>query len=235
MATLHLHQFPDFWGRNTSPFCLKLEAWLRLAGVPFEIAPTLLPLRAPKGKLPFVDDGGQRIGDSSRIIEHIKATRGIDPDEHLTTRQRAGSLALQRMLEDHLYFAAAYSRWIDPDGWEAVRAAYFAPFPAPARPLAALTARRRIRRILWLQGTGRHAREEIYAMARADLEATSALLGERPFLMGDHPTTIDAIAYAFLACILLVPVETALKREAESIPRLLDWCRNFEAGLPPRP
>jgi glutathione S-transferase len=235
MDTLRLFQFPDIWGRNASPFCLKLEAWLRLAGVPFEIVPTVSRRRGPTGKLPYVEDGGRRIGDSSLVIEHLKASRGLDPDAGLGERQRAGALALQRLIEDHLYYAMVYSRWLDPEGWPAVRAAGLAALPASARPIAAVAARRWVRRMLHLQGTLRHDHETIYAIAGADLEALAVLLGDRPFLMGDHPTTIDATAYGFLANILLVPVETRLKRRAEATPRLLDWCRSFEAGLPPRP
>jgi hypothetical protein len=33
---IELHQFPPVFHRNISPFTLKLEAWLRLAGLPYE-------------------------------------------------------------------------------------------------------------------------------------------------------------------------------------------------------
>ena len=33
-----LHQFPRIWGLpNASPFCLKLETWLRMAGIEYQI------------------------------------------------------------------------------------------------------------------------------------------------------------------------------------------------------
>ena len=51
---IRLHQFPPVFGRNVSPFTLKLETWLRLAEVPYEIVPTRNPARGPKGKLPFM-------------------------------------------------------------------------------------------------------------------------------------------------------------------------------------
>lgn len=47
---IRLHQFPPVFGRNVSPFTLKLETWLRLAGLPYEVIATRNPGRAPKGK-----------------------------------------------------------------------------------------------------------------------------------------------------------------------------------------
>ena len=65
-------------------------------------------------------------------------------------------------------------------------------------------------------------------MGRADLAALATLLGEQPFFCGDRPTTIDAVAYGFLANILLVPVETELKRSAEAFPNLVAWTEAAE-------
>ena len=44
---IRLHQFPRAWGRNVSPFTLKLETWLRLARVPFESIESVNPRRGP--------------------------------------------------------------------------------------------------------------------------------------------------------------------------------------------
>src|SRR5215213_3908092 len=95
VAPVVVVQFPDIWGRNVSPFGLKLEAWLRLADIPYTVQPSTDLRKAPKGKLPYIRDDGRTIGDTTLIIEHLKATRGIDPDAGLDTRERAESLALQ--------------------------------------------------------------------------------------------------------------------------------------------
>ncbi len=61
-------------------------------------------------------------------------------------------------------------------------------------------------------------------MAGADLAAVAALLGDWAFFFADRPTTTDAIAYGFLANLLLVPVETELKRIGQGFPNLVAWC-----------
>ncbi|MCX8101597.1 MAG: glutathione S-transferase family protein [Geminicoccaceae bacterium] len=230
-APVVLVQFPRVWGRNPSPFALKLETWLRLADIPFTIEESLRPDRMPKGKLPCIRDGGRLIADSSTIIAHLKATRGIDPDAGLSARQRAEALILQRLFEEHLYFVVVWARWIDPEGWETIARDFFARVPAALRPAARTILRRRFARMLQLQGLGRHDRDEILARAREDLAALSARLGDRPFFMGEQLTTIDAVAFGFLANILLVPVEGELKRLAQGFANLVAFCETMEAGI----
>jgi glutathione S-transferase len=229
---IKLHQFPPVFGRNVSPFTLKLETWLRLAGLPYEVVPTRNPGRGPKGKLPFiVDDAGTVVADSSLIIEHLVRTRGIDLDRDLSRAQRAQALALQRLFEDHFYFVAVWSRWIDPDGWRAFGPALFGSVPVPLRwPLAAFV-RRQVRNSLHAQGLGRHSQAELYAMGRADLEAIAVVLGDQPFFLGARPTTIDAIAFGFLDNVINVPTETALKRSAEEFASLVAYCDRMSARL----
>ena len=229
---IKLHQFPPVFGRNVSPFTRKLETWLRLAGLPYQLVPTRNPGRGPKGKLPFiVDDDGTVVADSSLIIEHLVRTRGIDLDGELSREQRAQAVALQRLFEDHLYFIAVWSRWIDPDGWRDFGPALFGSVALPLRWPLATFVRRQVRNGLHAQGLGRHSQAELYAMGRADLEAVSVTLHDRPFFFGERPTTIDAIAYGCLDNLLNVPIETELKRIAQAFPNLAAYCTRMTAHL----
>lgn len=93
-APIKLFQFPHMLGiPNLSPFCCKLETWLRITGILYQVVDTPHPRKAPKGKLPFIEDGGVRIADSSLIVDHLVRTRGVDPDARLGTSQRAMRLA----------------------------------------------------------------------------------------------------------------------------------------------
>ncbi|MGI9419140.1 MAG: glutathione S-transferase family protein [Geminicoccaceae bacterium] len=229
---IKLYQFPPAWGMNISPFTLKLETWLKLSQIDHRVVATRNPGSAPKGKLPFIEDeDGTRIADSSLIIDHLKRTRHIDPDHTLTERQRAEAISLQRLFEDHFYFIGAHSRWIDPVGWEAVRPEYFGFLPPGLRDLAAAYLRRRVKRMLHEQGLGRHSQEDLYAMGRTDLRAIAVQLGSRPYFFGDGPTTIDAIAYGFLANLYFVPVETELKQIGLEFDNLRLYCERLGQGL----
>ena len=229
---IKLYQYPPSWGMNVSPFTLKLETWLKLSQLDYQIVVSRNPGSAPKGKLPFIeDDDGTRIGDSSLIIDHLKRTRQIDPDHTLTERQRAEAISLQRLFEDHFYFIQSYSRWIDPVGWETVRPEFFSFLPPGVREVGAALIRRQVRRALREQGLGRHSQDELYAMGRTDLRAVAVQLGSRPYFFGDGPTTIDAIAYGFLANLYFVPVETELKRIGQEFDNLRLYCERLGQGL----
>lgn len=226
---IKLHQFPPVFDRNISPFSLKLETWLKLTGLPYQVVELRNPGQAPKGKLPFIEDeDGTFVADSSLIIEHLSRTRGIDLDAGLDALTRARTLALQRLLEEHLYFVLVWSRWADAAGWRTFGPALLAGIPQPARQIAAIVVRRRIRRQLDRQGIARHHRDEVYAMGRADLEALATLLGDAPFFATGEPTMIDCAAYGVLANILLAPIETELKRAAERLPNLVAWTKAME-------
>ena len=230
-APVRLHQFKEVWGRNISPFTLKLESWLILAGIAYEVVPVTNPKRGPTGKLPFIEDQGRLIGDSSLIIEHLSKTRGVDLDAALDAETRAEALSLKRLLEEHLYFILAYGRWIDPEGWPTARQGVFGFLPPGLREAVGAAVRLRVRRDLWGQGIARHHRRDIYAMAEADLAAVATLLDDGPFFFQGRPGTLDCTAYGMLANILLVPVENELKRIAARFANLRAFCHAMEWAL----
>ena len=93
-----LHQFaPAFGLPNASPFCMKVETWLRIAGLPFTLDNRASPLKAPKGKLPYIDDDGETVADSGMIIANLVRKHGVDPDAKLDAHQRAVATAFTRL------------------------------------------------------------------------------------------------------------------------------------------
>lgn len=222
---IRLYQFdPAFGLPNASPFCMKLETYLRMAGVPFEIVPRASLFKAPKGKMPYIEDEGKRIGDTTFAIYYLKAAYGDKLDGWLTPEQRAIALAFQRLMEENLYWAVVHTRWIEPGGFALTRAAFFGTLPAPAKWFVPLLARRAIAKELQGHGMGRHDAFEIHDIGKRDITALADFLGDKPFFMGAAPCALDATAYAFLANILWVPVESPLKEHAQSYPQLEAYC-----------
>ena len=66
---IKLHVFPSPWPFHPSPFRLKVETYCRLAGIEFDKVISL-PLRAPRGKLPFYRRTGKN-PDSALIISYL--------------------------------------------------------------------------------------------------------------------------------------------------------------------
>jgi glutathione S-transferase len=227
---IELHQFPPMLGvMNASPFCMKVEVFLKLAGLEYRVLDAGPP-RQPKGKLPVVRDEGRVVPDSEAIVAHLqRAHRGRIPAA-LAASEAPRHLLLRRLVEEHLYWVAMYFRWSEDTGWAHTRG-FFAAVPAPLRGLVATLVRRKVRRDLFGQGIGRHSRDEIAAKGAADLDALSAELGASPFFGGAEPAAIDATAYAFLANLVDVPVESPLKAHARSLPNLVAYCDRMKARI----
>jgi len=228
--SLILYQFPTAFGLpNASPFCMKVETYLRMAGIAYVSRYGMYQLRAPKRKLPYIDDGGRVVADSHLIIDYLKSAYGDKLDAALTPAQRAKGTALLRLLEDSLYWALLYARWIDERGWPLTRPAFFGSLPAMLRWFVPSMARRSLARQLDAQGIGRHEPEEIFNIGAADIAALSLLLGDEPYFLGAEPSSVDAAAYAFLANILDVPLETPLLDAARSHANLAPYCGRMRA------
>jgi glutathione S-transferase len=227
---IKLYQFEPALGLpNASPFCMKLETYLRMAGLPFEIpTATLAQLRrAPLGKMPYIEDQGRLLADSSFIIEDLKSRYGDPLDARMTAPERATALAFQRLLEENLYWAVVYTRWVEPQGWELTREAFFGKLPAPLKWIVPPLARRGLIQELRGHGMGRHSREEILAIGRRDITALADFLDDKAFFMGAVPSSLDACAYAFLANLIWVPLASELKLHAQKYPQLQAYCERM--------
>jgi glutathione S-transferase len=229
---IKLFQFPRMLGiPNLSPFCCKLETWLRIAGVPYEVVDTPDPRKAPKGKLPFIEDAGVRIGDSSLIVDHLTKTRGVDPDAQLDASQRAIALVVQRTLEEHYAFVAAYTHLVRNEGLRHT-GARFDSVPALVRPLVTRLVLRRIQKLLWQQGILRHSHEDIVESALRDWRAVLALAAE-PYFFGEEPTGVDAIVFGTLATTVLTPIESPIRDFLRSQPAVVAYADRMLARFFP--
>jgi glutathione S-transferase len=183
--------------------------------------------------MPYIVDGTHTLADSSLIIDYLKTTYGDTLDGRMSTEQRAVALAWQRLLEEHLYWAVLYTRWIEPEGWSLTRTAFFAGMPAPLSWIIPPLARRGMAKELHGHGMGRHSREEIYALGCRDLTALADFLGDKPYLMGEQACSLDAVAYGFLANLLWVPLESELKQHARKYPQLERYCLRMKSRYYP--
>jgi glutathione S-transferase len=207
---------------------MKVETYLRMAGLPFEAVNDGNIMKAPKGKLPYIDDDGTLVADSSFIIDHLKQRHGDPLDGALTPLQRAQGTAFQRLLEEHLYWAVLHTRWVDAQGWPKTRDAFFGSLPLPLRWIMPPLARRGLVAELRGHGMGRHSPQEIAALGCLDITALADFLGDKPFLLGDAPSSFDASAHAFLANVLWAPFDTPLRAQAQARPTLHAYCQRMK-------
>lgn len=225
-----LHQFaPAFGWPNASPDCMKLETWLRMAGLEHRLDNQGDVFKAPKGKLPYVTVDGQALADTQFIIDEPSRRHGLALDAQLRPRERAEATAFQRLFEENLYWAMVYTRWTDDANWPLTREAFISGMPQPLRAVVPHLARRGLRAQLKGHGMGRHRVEEVHAIACRDDSAVADFLGDRPFMLGERPCTLDATAYALLANLLWAPVDSPIRRHARARPPLEAYCQRMKA------
>ena len=219
-----LHTFGPFMGTaDSSPFVMKAMMLLKLARLDYREARGN-PLRAPRGFLPLIEDDGQRIGDSTLIRWHIERKYGVDFDAGLSQQQRAHAWAIERLCEDHLYFALLDFRWRDARNFANGLGKYmFSPIPAPVRPLVKRMMIGMNRKRLRGHGLGRHDGAVIAELARRDIAALAAILGDKPWLMGDSPSGADATVYGLLAAILIPELVSPVRDALRDEPRLVAY------------
>ncbi len=213
---------------------MKLETYLRMADLPHRIVYEDKMDNAPKGKMPYIEDAGQKMGDSNLIIEYLINTYGDRTDAHLSPSDRGISLAMRRLIDENLYWCMVYSRWIDEPNWAITRSAYFGNLPPIVKQLLPGVLRKNVQKSLNGHGMGKHSAEEIYAIGARDLIALSGFLSDKPFFFGDQPTLLDASAYATVFNFLEVPIESPLKTQAQQLSNLVAFCDRMTARFYPK-
>jgi len=184
---------------DLSPFVIKAMILLEMAGLPFEVKTGLGGVRkAPKRKLPFIEDDGKVVADSRFILSYLERQYGADFSGGYDETTLAIGLMAERMLEESSYFLALERRWIRPDGWAVLERTAFRRLPRPMRAIFPPLVRRSVRKSLEGQGTGRLTESENDALAAENGRALALLLADKPYLLGDRPCRSDATALAFI-------------------------------------
>jgi len=196
---LKLVQFPTTEDiPNYSPFCVKAEVLLKMSGLPYEIEWTDDPRKTPNGKLPMLRDGDKIIADSECIKLYLTEEKGVRFDEHLSPREQAQAHAFATMIEERSYWTLVYDRWVVEKNWPVTSNHWFGKMPFPLRVIIPKIARKGVRANLVGHGIGRHSAAHIFKVAKMDLDAIAAQLGDQDFLFGDKPSSVDATVFGFL-------------------------------------
>ena len=215
---------PKFGLPDPSPFVSKAEVLLKMSGVPYRTAPASFG-KAPKGKIPYIEDGGKLLGDSTFIRFHLEDQYGTDFDKGLTAAEKGVAWAFEKMCEEQLYWAIVHARWTDRANFDKGPRVFFESVPAPLRPLVLAMVRRSVAKSMHGHGIGRHTKAEIERLAARDLEAISAFLAGKPWLMGEEPCAADASVWATVAGALCPVFETPVRTAAEGHANLVAYAK----------
>ena len=227
-----LYTTPPLWGLpSLTPACMKLETWLRMAKVLYKIDTEFDMTLAPKGKIPFIEYKGKLIGDSTLIIEMFKQKEGIDLDQELTPTERAISLAFRRMIKENIYWGLVHIRYNIEKNWRVYRDVLGTMLsmetPVPENEPMIESILQTAQTQMYNHGMGRHNDQEISQLITADFQALSDFLGDKPFFMGDKPTTLDATAYAYIGNCIKPPLRHPIVDYVLKLDNLCQHCERM--------
>ena len=214
---------------DPSPFVLKVDAYMRMAGIEFENInhPKNLS-NAPKGKLPFIEDKGKIIADSQFIFSYFQNKLNCDLDAQLSEEQKAIAYLVTKSLDENLYLVLVYSRWLRDDTWPLIKQSFFGKMPAPLKLIVPYIIRKQVAKGLKGQGITRHSNDELQTILKCSLQSLSDLLGSKRYFFGDKPSSLDATAYGFLAEFILTNINNPFNDIAQGYPVLVDYCNNIK-------
>lgn len=217
---------------EVSPYVTKTEVQLLMSGIAFEKR-AANPKDGPKGQIPFIEDAGRMIGDSTFIRMHVESEYGVDLDAGLSVDERATAFAIESMVDHQLALAMVYFRWLAPDNFAKGPAQFFAFVPEAHREGVIADALSNVRSTLIARGIGRHSEPEILQLAARSLRAIEILLADKPYLMGDRPVGADAFVFAVLAGAMTPFFETPLRDLTISSPALVAYVDRMMARFYP--
>ena len=217
---------PAFGLPGPGPFALKTEVHLQMLSIEYT-KQYEGRVGAPKGKLPYIDDDGVVIADSTFIRRHLEQKYSRDLDAGLSSTQRATAWAIERLAEDSLYWAMVHSRWAVDANFYKGPAHLFDQLPESVQEEARQKQRAAVLGYLHGQGLGRHNTEEIAFLARRGYDALADLLGNKPYLMGQNPCGADASVFAQIASALSPWFESPVRDAAASHRNLVAYCKRI--------
>lgn len=200
---------------SPSPFCLKVETWLRMAGIKYENVDHRMKFRSNKGQLPFVELNGQEIADSAVIIKELSSHFSADVDAPLTSDQRSVAHATITMLENHFHWIDVWWRTKNPDAMLQGYKIDLQHMVGSKLPVGLLKVfyrfsfRRRGLKKVRATGIGVHTPEEIVQMGQDDLKVLQDMLGDKTFFFGDEPTLLDVVVFSNIAQLVVVDKQVA--------------------------
>ncbi len=213
---------------DLSPFVLKIDAYLRMAGIEFESVTGYKNLsKAPKGKLPFITDGNITIADTFFILDYLQKKYNYPLDNHLSDEHLALSGLLMKSLDENFYWCIVHSRWTSDGLWPMVKKELFSDLPFPLKHVAPIIARRGYKGALVEHGMGRHSDEEIIKIANKTLTDLSVVLSDKTYFFGNSPCTFDAVAYAFIAQVTQSTLDNPLNQLSRTFNNLTRFCEHI--------
>ncbi|XP_030051512.1 failed axon connections homolog [Microcaecilia unicolor] len=194
-----LHQFsrPNNGVPSLSPFCLKMETYLRMADLPYQNY--FDGKLSPQGKMPWIEYNNERVSGTEFIIDFLEEKLGVNLNTNLSAHERAVSRAVTKMVEEHFYWTLAYCQWVENLHETQKMLSLPGPFSDLLKWILCHLTKGIVKREMYGHGIGRFSEEEIYLLMEKDMRSLAGLLGDKKYFMGPKLSSLDATVFGHLA------------------------------------
>ncbi|CAJ0566841.1 unnamed protein product, partial [Mesorhabditis spiculigera] len=196
-----LHQFPRSpFVPNLSPFCLKIETFLRLYNIKYELKESWTN-HTDKGQLPYIELNGERISESQVII--FKLVKHFRVKENISPRDAAIGRAVDRMLDGSTFYTLMNDKMLNNQAFMSREVTGLKVPGILGKFVASRFANKLKARIM--VGAGNLTNDDLMEVMKRDLRACADLLGDKPFLLGSRMTMVDCTLFGHLASTYYLP------------------------------
>ncbi|KAE9417283.1 hypothetical protein Angca_007575 [Angiostrongylus cantonensis] len=223
---VYLYQFPRSKTiPNMSPFCLKVETFLKVNKIPYEVCQLLMG-RSRYGLLPFVELNGEHIADSQIIISRLTKHFNIKPLPSI--RSEAIARVIDRTADIHTFLVSYNFKVVQNTNDIFLMALRDVGCPGVLLPIVApiigfLARRKAAKKIAAV--VGQLDTIELKEMLQKDYDAYRDLLGDQKFIFGDDISSVDCTLFGQLATVLYVPTNSYCKELLrDHYPTLVEYC-----------
>ncbi|CAI4230281.1 unnamed protein product [Auanema sp. JU1783] len=223
---VYLYQFPrPAVLPNFSPFCLKVETFLRVHNLKHEVIGNYFQ-RSQNGLLPFVELNGKQVADSQIILwylqKHFEISHGVNTAEELAVVR-----TVDRMVSAHTNVLLQHDAVVQNAKTMLSRPVSGLMLPAFVTNYLAkgfsAKAKRRVNGVL-----GNLSRDDRRESLKQDIAALDAILGDKKFLFGDRMTIADCSTFAHVGIASSLPYRQHITDLLEDdFPRLRNYIQRI--------
>ncbi|KAF8373486.1 hypothetical protein PRIPAC_79915 [Pristionchus pacificus] len=230
---VYLYQIPGTKSMSSvSPFCIKIETFLRLHQIPFERRDSILN-RGENGKVPFIELNGEQTADSNLIIPKLVEHFHIQEYKNETDANIGHAISSMvdfRTFNIFVHYKTTYSQ---PIFMKALAAGF-----VPDKVVELLTPivgeylrsemHRRVNETI-----GIFTDDQFNELAKKDLEVYKGLLGDKKYLFGDKMTTADCTLFGHLSATFYLRQDSFPMRtlSSEKFASLASNCRKMLCSI----
>ena len=218
---------------NPSPFCMKVLLYLKHRNIPHVQRYDLYP--GPRGLLPYIELNGVGYSDSTFIMQMLDSHFKGKNHPSLSVKAKADqavSTAVQRILENSLYWSLLRFRWYEEEGWAITSSnLVFNAVPKPFVPFIKHMAQKQTCAKMEKVGILQYTKEEVQSMCERDLAAISHFLGDKEYFHGEQMTETDLIVFSFTANLYYFPLQDSITKAMRKHKNLREFTERMKVNF----